>query len=800
MAQYTFLDTEGFTKGLKQFWTNVKDYYSKTSSTSPTVYYTYKSDILATPRTFSIESDDSVITAPEIEFNGSNNVVLHTTIDDAKSATELELAKHGLMSADDKHKFDKLKKINSITENIAINEELPYSRDAKLLFEESTGTLSILLPYYALKTDLNKVFKFKGVVDTIEELKAIENPEIGDVYHVSENHYDYVWVEGKPDSPKEEDRKDHWESLGPNQDMENYYTKAETDKLLSEEKTARVDEDTALNVRVDNEVSDRQKAIADLNTALIDMINAKEKALQESLAEETTSRGNADAELNSLLNKEISDRETAISNLNESLTTALANEAETRLSDDNVLRANIDTEAKTRLNADDILQDNINSEASAREQQDNALEEKLNKEIDDRKSAIEEETTTRDTNDKELQEHISAEEQARTNADNSLSNNLAKESETRANADNTLSQSLASEAETRLNEDETLQANINAETQKREEEDKALATSLANETKTRENADTSLDTKKANKIATANGNILKADVNGDLADTGITDTNLFKIDNGEVIENNNSFVTGGQVYKSISDLATDTTTNIEVLTTALNKESEDRANADNTITANLNQEILDRKSGDSTLQSNIDSLGNELRQADSDIKDNLSSEAEERKSKDEELQTAIDKEITDRQDAINALDVESTSSENDGQFVFDVSEADGKISVTRKVLEKDLTQLGETDTKIPPTAKAVKTYVDTTETTYKFTDGIDGKFTVTPYVNEKAGTAVEVNTGAINKIENVDVVSTDDKTVTLAISDRKVTIDFEEFVAKIDDTAIQSLVENGSYD
>ena len=114
MAQYTFLDTEGFTKGLKQFWDNVKAYYSKTSSTNPTVYYTYKSDILATPRTFSIESDDSVVTAPEVDFNGSDNAVLHTTIEDAKSATETELAKHGLMSADDKYKFDKLKKIFSI--------------------------------------------------------------------------------------------------------------------------------------------------------------------------------------------------------------------------------------------------------------------------------------------------------------------------------------------------------------------------------------------------------------------------------------------------------------------------------------------------------------------------------------------------------------------------------------------------------------------------------------------------------------------------------------------------------------
>lgn len=780
MAEYTFLDKKGFTEGLTQFWKNVKTYYSKDTSTSPTVFYAYKSDILATPRTFSIASTDSVITTPEVEFNGSNNVVLHTTIDDAKSATDTTESKHGLMSAGDKYKFDKLKKINYITETIAENED-HYSRIAKLKFEESTGTLSILLPYYALKTDLNKVFKFKGVVDTLTDLNAIASPEIGDVYHVSENHYDYVWAEGKPDSPIEEDRKDHWESLGPNQDMENYYTKGESDSLLKEEREARISADSTLTDNLNTEIVNRKQAIIDLNTSLTNTINTKEKALQDSLAEETTNRENADKALDKKLDKEISDRKQAISDLTTATNNALKAEAEIRLNADEVLQSNINSEANTREANDITLQSNINTLSDELKQADSNILEKLSEETDTRKSEDDILQSALNTEISNRESAIESEATARTNADNQLSEDLATETKNRTSADN------------------TLQDNITAEENARIADVEALTTALGTETTNRKSADTDLDTKKANKLATANGNILKADTNGDLADTSVSSTNLYKIDNGEVVSGNDRFVTGGQVYTSISNLESDTATKLDELTNKLKTESETREADDNTLTTNLNNEIETRKSDVSKLTIDLSTEITNRTNADTDILNKLSDEVTTRETKDSELKSAIDKEISDRKEAINSLDVSGTSTENDGQFVFDVSETDGKINVTRKSLDEDLTKLGTADTKLPVTSKAVKTYVDSTETTYKFTSNIDGKFVVTPYIGGVAQTSETIDTGAVNKLESVDVVGTDDKSVTLAIENRKVTIDFEQFIAKIDDTSISTLVANGSY-
>lgn len=726
MAQYTFLDAEGYTKGLTQFWNNVKSYYSKTSSTNPTVYYTHKSDILATSRTFSIASDDNVVTATEVEFNGSDNVVLNTTIDDAKSATDTSASKHGLMSAADKYKFDKLKKINYITEDIIENDD-HYSRIAKLKFNEITGTLSILLPYYALKTDLNKVFKFKGVVETLADLKAIANPEIGDVYHVSENHYDYVWAEGNPDSSEEEDRKDHWESLGPNQDMENYYTKSETDELLLEERTARLEEDKALNTRVDDEITDRVEAITDLNRTLTDNLNR-----------EIVNRENANKVIKSLIDKEITDRGVAIKNLNDTIVKALAKETDTRINADNQLQSNIDTEAETRIEQDTKLNERLDNEISDREKAISDLTVATNK-------ALDAEAETRINADNILQSNIDTLSKELKQSDSEILKSLSEEATARSNTDVQLSKELATETDNRISVDNILQDEITTEEESRKQDVEALTAALNTEITNRQNADKDLDTKKANKLASASGNILRADTNGDLADTGITDANLFRIDNGKIVDNNPSFVTGGQVYTVISELSTDTSASVETLTTALKLESESRKSADEDLNKKINQEILDR------------------------------------------------------QEVINALDVDNTSSENDGQFVFDVSETDGKISVTRKSLDEDLTELGIIDTKLPPTSKAVKTYVDATETTYKFTDGIDGKFIVTSYISNKAIDSIEVNTGAINKIESADVISTDDNSVTLAIDNRKITIDFERFIAKIDNTSIKNLVETGSY-
>lgn len=45
---------------------------------------------------------------------------------------------------------------------------------------------------YALKTDISRVVRFKGSVDTYEDLPS--NPEDGDMYDVKSNGHNYIWI------------------------------------------------------------------------------------------------------------------------------------------------------------------------------------------------------------------------------------------------------------------------------------------------------------------------------------------------------------------------------------------------------------------------------------------------------------------------------------------------------------------------------------------------------------------------------------------------------------------------------
>ena len=45
-----------------------------------------------------------------------------------------------------------------------------------------------------IKEQVASVFRFKGTVADLTALNAIENPTIGDVYHVTDNHTEYVYA------------------------------------------------------------------------------------------------------------------------------------------------------------------------------------------------------------------------------------------------------------------------------------------------------------------------------------------------------------------------------------------------------------------------------------------------------------------------------------------------------------------------------------------------------------------------------------------------------------------------------
>lgn len=85
---------------------------------------------------------------------------------------------------------------------------------------------------------------------------------------------------------------------------------------------------------------------------------------------------------------------------------SIANEATTRANADNALQDNIDAEASARADADNALQSNIDAEASARASADSTLQ-----------GNIDAEATARTSGDNTLQSNINAEATARANAD-----------------------------------------------------------------------------------------------------------------------------------------------------------------------------------------------------------------------------------------------------------------------------------------------------------------------------------------------------------------------------------------------
>ena len=82
---------------------------------------------------------------------------------------------------------------------------------------------------FATKEDISSVYHFKGSVETYQDLKALPTAEleIGDTYNVDESGKNYAWT-GVTSAYDE-----GWDVLGGTFDLSNYYTKGQTDGLLS---------------------------------------------------------------------------------------------------------------------------------------------------------------------------------------------------------------------------------------------------------------------------------------------------------------------------------------------------------------------------------------------------------------------------------------------------------------------------------------------------------------------------------------------------------------------------------------
>ena len=178
--------------------------------------------------------------------------------------------------------------------------------------------------------------------------------------------------------------------------------------LIQKEKDERI--------AADNEIKESVNNLKTLH------INDK-AALEAKIAEETANRTNADTVLDSKINEEITNRQADTLALqgkidqekvdrhseDQVLHTEISKEVTDRTNADNALQGKIDQEAQARTAADQILQNNIDSEATARAAQDLVLEHKIEdiKEqgVEDKEqllNAIAAEAAAREKGDKDL--------------------------------------------------------------------------------------------------------------------------------------------------------------------------------------------------------------------------------------------------------------------------------------------------------------------------------------------------------------------------------------------------------------
>lgn len=178
--------------------------------------------------------------------------------------------------------------------------------------------------------------------------------------------------------------------------------------LIQKEKDERI--------AADNEI---KESVNDLKTL---HINDK-AALEAKIAEETANRTNADTVLDSKINEEITNRQADTLALqgkidqekvdrhseDQVLHNEISKEVTDRTNADNALQGKIDQEAQARTAADQVLQNNIDSEATTRAAQDLVLEHKIEdiKEqgVEDKEqllNAIAAEAAAREKGDKDL--------------------------------------------------------------------------------------------------------------------------------------------------------------------------------------------------------------------------------------------------------------------------------------------------------------------------------------------------------------------------------------------------------------
>ena len=504
---------------------------------------------------------------------------------------------------------------------------------------------------------------------------------------------------------------------------------AEIKESVNELKTLHINDKAALEAKIAEETANRTNADTVLDSKINEEITNRQsdtKALQSKIDQERVDRHSEDQVLHNEVSKEVADRTNA----------------------DNLLQSNIDKEAQARTSADQVLQNNIDSEATTRAAQDLVLDHKI------------EDIKLQGQADKaQLLEAIAAEAMARENADIDLDNQKVDKREGYSLTKNDFTDILKAKLdgiEEHANYITHLSQLINDSGFQTEDEVKAAIQEIVGA------APEVLDTLK--EIADALGN----------------DPNF----------------------------ATTITKKLAAITEQVNQEIEDRIAGDEANSAEVATETQARKDADIALEAKLkEYIDNKSVTGDAAIgvvRDNLNKEIQDRKDADAAIQASLDKEIADRKTADEAYNVSLTNVNRR------ISELALSIQDSINTLRNELTEQVNANT----TAIATNTHniERNSESITNLTKTVSDNYKeVKDMINEEIVDRTNADTALSSRIDNLNIDLNTERVERIAADQvLQVNLDKEiadrtaadnalstEFTAKLDNTkqALESEVD-----
>ena len=400
--------------------------------------------------------------------------------------------------------------------------------------------------------------------------------------------------------------------------------------------------------RVEKKVDKNAEDIKNLEDKVNQGNGELEKELKDLIQKEKDERIAADNEIKESVN----DLKTLHINDKASLESKIAEETANRTNADTVLDSKINEEITNRQADTLALQGKIDQEKVDRHSEDQVLHNEISKEVTDRTNA-----------DNALQGNIDKEVQARTVADQVLQNNIDSEATTRAAQDLVLEHKIEDVKEQGVEDKEQLLNAIAAEAAAREKGDKDLDTKKVDKREgyslTKNDFTDILKAKldgieeKANYITH-----LSQLINDSGFQTEEEVNAAIQKIIGSAPEVLDTLKEIADALGNDPNFAATITKKLAAITEQVNQEIEDRIAGDEANSAEVAAEVQARKDADTALETKLkEYVDNKSAIGDAAlgvVKDNLNKEIQDRKDADAAIQSSLDKEIAERKTADEA--------------------------------------------------------------------------------------------------------------------------------------------------